>query len=108
VTPELTAVLGQSFSTRWIFDVEMFARMKCLRSSAMRSALREAIYEFPLDAWRDVAGSNVKGRDFAKASLELARIYWRYLRPGASYNGAADGSDLIVHEPADKPGQKAA
>jgi hypothetical protein len=107
VTPELTAVLGQAFSTRWIFDVEMFARMKRLRTTARRSLLRETIYEFPLDAWRDVAGSNVKGRDFAKASLELARIYWRYLRPGAQYDGATD-SDLVVHEPAAKPGQKAA
>jgi hypothetical protein len=76
--------------------------------------LREAIYEFPLDAWRDVAGSNVKGRDFAKASWELARIYWRYLRPGAAYDGSADNSGLVVHEPATKPdqtpkpGQKAA
>ncbi len=109
VTPEFSAVLGQAFSTRWIFDVEMFARMKRLRASARRGALAEAIYEFPLDAWRDVAGSNVRGRDFAKASVELARIYWRYLRPGARYDAAhAAGNDLIVHEPAANSGQKAA
>jgi dolichyl-phosphate beta-glucosyltransferase len=82
-TDELVAVVSQPFCTRWIFDVEIFARMKQLRRSADRSPLEQSIYEFPLDSWRDVAGSNVKGRDFAKASLELARIYWRHLRPGA-------------------------
>ena len=80
---ELAALLSQPFSTRWIFDVEMFARMKQLRRGSQQPPLEQAIYEFPLDAWRDVAGSNVKGRDFAKASWELACIYWKYLRPGA-------------------------
>ena len=41
------------------------------------------LYEFPLDAWRDVAGSTVKSGDFFKAVLEMTRIYWTYLRPGA-------------------------
>ncbi len=83
VTPSLAAVLERPFSTRWIFDVEIFARLKQSRRAARLPLLNEAIYEFPLDAWRDVAGSNVKGRDFVKASWELARIYWTYLRPGA-------------------------
>lgn len=82
-TPELATLLAQPFSTRWIFDVEMFARIKRARRGTASPPLEQAIYEFPLDAWRDVAGSNVKGRDFAKASWELARIYWKYLRPGA-------------------------
>ena len=46
--------------------------------------LEEAIYEFPLDAWRDVAGSTLKSSDFLKAIIELGRIYltrWRPLTP---------------------------
>ncbi len=82
-SPELATLLAEPFSTRWIFDVEMFARMKRVRRGTARPTLAQSIYEFPLDAWRDVAGSNVKGRDFAKAAWELARIYWKYLRPGA-------------------------
>ena len=45
-------------------------------------SLEEIIYEFPLDAWRDVAGSSLKKGDFVKAVVELAAIYWTYLRPG--------------------------
>ena len=41
------------------------------------------VYEYPLDAWRDVAGSTVKGGDFVKAIGELVRIWWTFLRPAA-------------------------
>ena len=44
-----------------------------------------------------MAGSNVKGRDFVKASLELANIYWTYLRPGApQLADVADAADGLA------------
>jgi dolichyl-phosphate beta-glucosyltransferase len=108
-SPELATLLAEPFSTRWIFDVEMFARIKRSRRGTERPPLVHSIYEFPLDAWRDVAGSNVKGRDFAKASWELARIYWRYLRPGAPPLPALSPSDSQFPLPAAPRGdQKAA
>ena len=82
-TPQLGQLIGQPFLTRWIFDVELLARMKCARSTAHAVPLGEAVYEYPLDAWRDVAGSTVRSADFVKATIEMARIYWTYLRPGA-------------------------
>ncbi|HEV3137589.1 MAG TPA: glycosyltransferase [Pirellulales bacterium] len=83
VTPELEQLFEQPFLTRWIFDVEILARMENARRDTSRPRLRDSIYEFPLDAWRDVAGSAVKSSDFLKATVELAQIYWTYLRPGA-------------------------
>ena len=82
-TPQLGLLFGQPFLTRWIFDVELLARMKCARSAGHAAPLDEAVYEYPLDAWRDVAGSTVRSGDFIKATHEMARIYWTYLRPGA-------------------------
>jgi hypothetical protein len=41
------------------------------------------VYEYPLRAWRDVAGSKVRPRDGLKACFGLALIYWTYLRPQA-------------------------
>jgi glycosyltransferase involved in cell wall biosynthesis len=105
VTPRLAAALAEPFGTRWIFDVELLARLKQARRQAALPHLREAIYEFPLDSWRDVAGSSVRAGDFTKAAFELAGIWWRYLRPGASYRPPTGG------EPATPPlpgGQKAA
>ncbi|MGD9720617.1 MAG: glycosyltransferase [Pirellulales bacterium] len=83
VTDETAALFAQPFRTRWIFDVEIFARLAHARRRTERPQLRELLYEYPLDRWRDVAGSSVKRGDFVKAAGELASIYWAYLRPGA-------------------------
>lgn len=85
VTPLLRQSLAEPFCTRWIFDVEILARMTIGRRKSGLAPLGEAIYEQPLDHWRDVAGSKLKRGDFAKAFLEMARIYTRYLRPGAPW-----------------------
>ncbi len=100
VTEATAALFEKPFLARWIFDVEIFARMKRDRRAAGAAPLREAIYEFPLDAWRDVAGSNVKGSDFAKATLELARIWWTYLRPGAPQAAPAPAGTGRIPAPA--------
>jgi len=66
----------------------------------LQGGLEQAIYEFPLDQWRDVAGSKVKASDFFKSLFELLHIYWAYLRPGegaaALHSAAQDASKLPV------------
>ncbi len=84
-TPDLAEVLAQPFRTRWIFDVEMLARIEHHRRDTQLPSLAQIIYELPLDSWHDVAGSAVKSGDFVKAVGELASIYWAYLRPGAGF-----------------------
>ncbi len=79
VVPLTHSLFARPFATRWIFDVEIFARMIL----AGGGSLAERIYEFPLDEWREVAGGSVKPRDFAKAFFEMAKICWIYFRPGA-------------------------
>lgn len=83
VTPQLEQLVQQPFLARWIFDVEIFARLHCLRRDARLPPLGETLYEFPLDAWREVGGSTIRSGDFVKAPFEMAKIYWTYLRPGA-------------------------
>lgn len=92
VTPLLLQALAEPFGTRWIFDVEILARMIVARRRLGLPRLAEALYEQPLDHWRDVAGSKLKGGDFAKAFVEMARIYFRYLRPGARWTPPVPGS----------------
>ena len=88
VTPRLVELFARPFLARWIFDVEILARMKLARRAAGLPPLGETMYEFPLDSWRDVAGSTVKSSDFVKAVFEMARIYWTYLRPGARHTAS--------------------
>lgn len=72
--------VGVPFLSRWIFDVEIFARMQSLRRhvDSTPAPVRQAIYESPLDHWHDVAGSKLKGTDFLRAIGELMQILFRY------------------------------
>jgi dolichyl-phosphate beta-glucosyltransferase len=83
-TPEVQTMFSQPFGSRWIFDVELLARLICLRRETIEFPAAASIFELPLDAWEDVKGSKLKRGDFVKAIAELASIWWRYLRPGAS------------------------
>jgi len=77
VTPNLTGILQEPFSSRWIFDVELLARF--LQSSDTEKA-EVKIYEFPLYRWRDVPGSKVRPLDFLTAAKELLAIWRKYPR----------------------------
>ncbi len=79
VCDETRALFLRPFCSRWVFDVELLARFVRGRSAEGRRPAEQAIYEYPLHQWRDVAGSKVRPRDFFKAFFELSRIYWRYL-----------------------------
>ncbi len=78
----------EPFRTRWIFDVEIFARMIAGHGYLSGACLEQVVYEYPLESWRDVAGSKLKSSDFVKSFGELAQIYWSYLRPGVSASPA--------------------
>jgi len=110
VLPHTERLFGTPFRSRWIFDVELLARMSVLRGEERLSPLSQAVYEHPLDAWRDVAGSTLKRGDFVRAIAELAGIYATYLRPGARWQGAAPAPAPGVGRPVPPrvPDQRAA
>ncbi len=72
ITELTTAAFQSPFLSRWIFDVEILARL------AAHGPLAELVYEFPLDSWQDVAGSKLKPRHFFTAAFELAAIWRQY------------------------------
>ncbi|MBX3443231.1 MAG: glycosyltransferase [Planctomyces sp.] len=80
-TPWTVAAFARPFRTRWIFDVEILARLAQLGVRSGGPQLGECVYELPLEDWRDVAGSKLRLRDFLKAPRELASIWRRYLSP---------------------------
>lgn len=73
-TPAIVNLFATSFRSRWIFDVEILARMNGVRPSAKGHAIEDSIYEFPLDQWHDVEGSKLRPKDFFCAALELTMI----------------------------------
>lgn len=83
VSTELDEVLSRPFVSRWVFDVEMLARLAKIRRRDGNRPAVESVFEFPLQQWTDVGGSKVRSGDFLKASIELLRI-WRDPLPGVS------------------------
>jgi hypothetical protein len=74
VTDDLRRLLAEPFVSRWIFDVEIIARLARLRRGMDRSAPEAVIYEYPLREWRDVSGSKVNSMAFFRAAVDLMRI----------------------------------
>jgi dolichyl-phosphate beta-glucosyltransferase len=100
-SPEILVAFSQPFDSRWIFDVELLARLIRLRRGTSQRSLREIVYEFPLEQWEDVAGSKLKRGDFFKAVADLSAIWWRYLRPAAPpFIGASVNPEPVVVAPA--------
>jgi len=91
VTDVLGKSIQQRFKSRWVFDVELMARL-------MRRGYGEHdFFEIPVARWDDVDDSKVKIRDFFFSFYHLVRVYF-YLRPrrvsGRQNTGVTAPSDF--------------
>ena len=77
VGPDVRAAFAEPFLSRWIFDVEILARL-IGRYEARGDDLAHHLVEVPLRRWSDVAGSKITTFDAARAAGELARIGHEY------------------------------
>ena len=75
LTDSMPSIFGKPFLSRWIFDVEIIARLVKLRG---RDFAARAIYELPIKVWHDVKGSKVKSTDFMRALRDLRKISRAY------------------------------
>ncbi|HEY4304982.1 MAG TPA: glycosyltransferase [Gemmatimonadaceae bacterium] len=81
VTPHLERAVALPFLSRWIFDVELLARLGIRNGRYSPDVLLESVYEYPLREWRDVGGSRLRFEDFPTAALDLWRIHQTYIAP---------------------------
>ncbi len=72
-TAKAGALFAEPFITRWLFDVEILARLQ--RQTAGDAPLA---IEVPLAEWRDVAGSRLGWLQMAAAPIGLWKIRQRY------------------------------
>jgi glycosyltransferase involved in cell wall biosynthesis len=72
-TEALTTALEQPFASRWVFDVELLARLVHPRAGIAGIAL-ERIREEPLLSWTDVPGSKLRSAAALRSGLDLLRI----------------------------------
>lgn len=79
-TAETVGLFEQPFRSRWVFDVEILARIVSDAAAFRAQPVEQIIYECPLDRWQDVRGSQLKPSDFIRAATDLASIYWHDVR----------------------------
>jgi glycosyltransferase involved in cell wall biosynthesis len=72
-TEALVAALAQPFTSRWVFDVELLARLIRPRPGITAIAV-ERIREEPLLAWSDIPGSKLRPTAALRSGLELIRL----------------------------------
>jgi len=96
VTPTLRDLLSQPFRARWVFDVEILARMVSNTHDSTPNLARPQIYEYPLEQWHDVGGSRLELVDFLVAGIDLAAIYWRYMRHSVRNNQPYAPAELAI------------
>lgn len=70
VTESLKRELITPFTTRWFFEVELI-----MRYQARKSTLH--IREEPLEAWTDIAGSRIRGKELTRVTLEILKLVSR-------------------------------
>lgn len=75
----LEKLFQEPFLSKWIFDVEIIARVIRARREAGLTPVEEIIYELPLTSWHDVEGSKIRLRDYFFVSRDLLRIYFRVM-----------------------------
>lgn len=88
VTSALDDALDEPFESRWVFDVELIARLRD-RFGAESAAWIE---ERPLRTWCDVTGSKLGLAQALGAGRDLLVIAWRSNRSSGSAAGEGDGA----------------
>jgi glycosyltransferase involved in cell wall biosynthesis len=73
-------VFQEPFVAKWIFDVEILARMTKWHRLATGTGIEELVYEFPLQEWQEVAGSKRTLSDYWLAVRDLMMIRYRFMR----------------------------
>jgi glycosyltransferase involved in cell wall biosynthesis len=90
VTSGTASLFDRPFCSRWVFDVEILARLLRSCGSTDKQTAPNVIYEYPLERWQDVAGSRLKLRDFLIAAIDLAAIRWHYFSKRATISATRE------------------
>ncbi|HKJ48882.1 MAG TPA: response regulator, partial [Christiangramia sp.] len=71
----IPVAFNSPFLTKWLFDVEIFMRMK---KQFGKENAQEMICEQPLKRWIHADGSKLSMKDSLKIGFQLLKIYWNY------------------------------
>jgi glycosyltransferase involved in cell wall biosynthesis len=72
---EVEDVFSEEFLARWMFDVEIIARMQ---KKYPANTILQDILEVPVYRWDDVPGSKLKFKHMFSSLIDISRILWKY------------------------------
>jgi hypothetical protein len=72
---EVEDIFTEKFLARWMFDVEIIARMQ---KKYPASTILQDILEVPVYKWDDVPGSKLRFYHLFSSLIEIVRIHWKY------------------------------
>lgn len=75
-TSLIAAAFNEKFTTKWLFDIEILARLR----NTYKETVLTIIYEHPVTRWKDISGSKLKIKHLLKVPLDLIKIYRKYNR----------------------------
>jgi hypothetical protein len=78
VGPHFPRLFEKPFLSRWLFDIEILARIEEAAAEGLVRPALESVYEEPLVVWTDEPGSKVKAWDFVRALRDLRRFKKAY------------------------------
>ncbi len=70
----VSKVFQEPFITKWMFDVEILARIRNLYPKE----IEQLLYEHPLSQWEDIGGSKLKLKHMIKVPFEFLKIHNKY------------------------------
>ena len=73
-------LFADPFVTKWLFDVELLARLRHIGGQTRTASTDTAAIEMSLRAWQDVKGSRLRWFHMARAPLDLLTIRSHYLK----------------------------
>lgn len=68
-------IFTNPFISRWCFDVELFARIRDLIG---RNRVNRAVYEVPLQQWKEIPGSKIDLKGSLGMLFDLGKIFLHY------------------------------
>lgn len=68
-------VFNTPFITKWLFDVELLAR---LQQTQGRAYCLQSVYELPLTYWEDKGQSKISLTDVLRLPFQLTKLYFHY------------------------------
>ena len=73
-------IFAEPFFSKWIFDVEIVARLIKARQGTDQRQAKDVIVEYPLRNWQETDGSKLRLADKFVVGSYLLRIYRKYTR----------------------------